>query len=70
MDIHKAIELAVCALDEQRRKFAFDAGLYKTTKAPHGKRYAERYDEINQAIRVLTELKHQYGSDGTRRMFE
>ncbi len=69
MNLHKVFDLAIIALDEQRQKFAVDANLFKITGAKHGEKSAKRYDEINEAIRILTELIQQHDANGARRMF-
>lgn len=69
MNYHQAIDMAIVALDEQRQRFAFNANLSALGMASSMKRNKERYDEINEAIKMLTELRDRIGKDGTIKMF-
>jgi hypothetical protein len=63
MTIHQAIDLAVWALDQERMKLSWGMKQAQTDI------FAKRLTEVNQAIRLLTDLKERIGADGTQRMF-
>jgi len=61
----KAIRIAIEAMKRERRRFAFDANLYKAMQAPHAKKSFERYNELSEAISQLEEvIPHQLNLGG------
>ena len=58
MNPKKAINLAIDALKEKMRKFAFDANLFKAgQKTFHTERSFKTYKECEDAIEILREIK-------------
>ena len=58
MNTTKAINLAIDALREKMRKFAFDANLFKAgQKTFHTERSFKTYKECEEAIKILQAIK-------------
>lgn len=61
----QAIKIAIRALEYKRQKIAFDANIHKNFGyiSPCAMNAAKEYDEINQAIEILEEMKNDFGTD-------